>query len=151
MEDPSSQSGRWDALYGAWLCGFCLGTASMPLHHKLCQTLGGSFNLRHAATHIAVLPHALSYVAPSIPQAMKQLDEALPESSGDAVKGLKVLLTKLRVRRSLRELGVKEEDIDRAAEMAMSRPYWSPRGIGKDGLRELIRRCWAGEEARADF
>ena len=30
----------------------------MALHHKLCHTLGGSFNLPHAQTHAIVLPHA---------------------------------------------------------------------------------------------
>ncbi|WP_333903970.1 maleylacetate reductase, partial [Achromobacter insolitus] len=36
---------RSDALYGAWLCGAVLGSVGMALHHKLCHTLGGSFNL----------------------------------------------------------------------------------------------------------
>ena len=42
---------RTDALYGAWLSGICLGAVGMALHHKLCHTLGGSFNLPHAETH----------------------------------------------------------------------------------------------------
>ena len=37
--------------------------SSMGLHHKLCHTLGGSFNLPHAETHTVVLPHALAYNA----------------------------------------------------------------------------------------
>ena len=45
-------------LYGAWLAGACLGMVGMALHHKLCHTLGGSFNLPHAETHTVVLPHA---------------------------------------------------------------------------------------------
>ena len=49
---------RSDALYGAWLCGSVLGSVGMALHHKLCHTLGGSFNLPHAETHTVVLPHA---------------------------------------------------------------------------------------------
>eukprot|EP01032_Pedospumella_encystans_P003692 gene3692-4368_t len=52
---------RGDALYGAWLCGTVLGNVGMALHHKLCHTLGGSFNLPHAETHTIVLPHALAY------------------------------------------------------------------------------------------
>lgn len=28
-----------DALYGAWLCGTCLGASSMALHHKICHTV----------------------------------------------------------------------------------------------------------------
>ena len=43
--DPGDRDARTNALYGAWLCGAALGGASMALHHKLCHTLGGSFNL----------------------------------------------------------------------------------------------------------
>ena len=105
----------------------------------------------HAETHTIVLPHALSYNAPKVPDAMAQLAQALPESDGDAIKGLNILLTKLKVKRGLKDFGMKEQDIDKAAEIAVSNPYWNPREIEKAPLRELIRRCWDGEEARADL
>jgi maleylacetate reductase len=57
---PGDPAARADALYGAWLCGICLGTAGMALHHKLCHVLGGSFDLPHAPTHTVILPHALA-------------------------------------------------------------------------------------------
>ncbi|MCJ1317436.1 hypothetical protein MMC15_002760 [Xylographa vitiligo] len=151
VQDPSSQIARSQALYGAWLCGTCLGSVGMALHHKLCHTLGGSFNMPHAETHTIVLPHALSYNAPTIPEAMRRLALALPESKGDAIKGLNVLLTKLKVKRGLKDFGMKEADIDKAADLAVSNPYWNPREIEKGPIRELIRRCWAGEKARADL
>lgn len=149
--DPSSKSARERAQYGAWLCGSCLGSVGMALHHKLCHTLGGSFNLPHAETHTIVLPHALSYNAPAIPDAMASLANVLPESNGDAIRGLNVLLEKLRVKRGLKEFGMREEDVDKAAEIAVSNPYWNPRSVELGPIRELIRRCWAGEPARADL
>lgn len=151
IENPTLQSARSSALYGAWLCGVCLGNVGMSLHHKLCHTLGGSFNLPHAETHTIVLPHALAYNAPKIPGAMRALASVLPESNGDAVAGLNVLLTKLKVQRGLKALGMKESDIDKAADIAVSKPYWNPRDIERAAIRELIRRAWAGEEARSDL
>lgn len=123
----------------------------MALHHKLCHTLGGSFNLPHAETHTIVLPHALAYNAPEIPEAMAKLAEVLPGSDGDAIKGLNVLLKKLGVKRGLKEYGMKEEDVDKTVEIALGNPYWNPREIEREPLRETIRRCWAGEEARANL
>ncbi|KAL2808045.1 hypothetical protein BJX63DRAFT_424922 [Aspergillus granulosus] len=140
VENPSSQSARSLALYGAWLCGTCLGSVGMSIHHKLCHTLGGSFNLPHAETHTAVLPHAISYNAPNIPEAMKKLAEVLPGSEGDAIHGLNVLLEKLKVKRGVKDYGMKEEDIDKAADIAVSNPYWNPREIQREPIRELIRR-----------
>ncbi|KAL6236292.1 hypothetical protein BDW75DRAFT_229619 [Aspergillus navahoensis] len=143
VENPSSQSARSLALYGAWLCGTCLGSVGMSIHHKLCHTLGGSFNLPHAETHTAVLPHAISYNAPKIPEAMKKLAEVLPESNGDAIHGLNILLAKLKVKRGVKDFGMKEEDIDKAADIAVGNPYWNPREIEREPIRELIRRVWA--------
>lgn len=148
---PSDVAARSAAQYGAWLCGLCLGSVGMALHHKLCHVLGGSFNLPHAETHTIVLPHALAYNAPAIPEAMRRLADVLPESNGDAVRGLNVLLSRLEVKRGLRDYGFKEGDIDRAAEIAVSNPYYNPRKVERDSIRELIRRAYSGEEARADL
>lgn len=123
----------------------------MSLHHRLCHALGGSFGLPHAETHAAVLPHAVAYNAPAAPAAMGRLAGALPGSGGDAVRGLNVLLDTLGVKRGLREFGMEEADVDRAADIAVSNPYWNPREIERGPIRELIRRVWAGEPARADL
>lgn len=149
--DPSSLDARSKAQYGAWLCGLCLGSVGMALHHKLCHTLGGSYNMPHAETHTIILPHALAYNAPYIPEVMKQLAEVLPESNGDAIRGLDILLTKLRVKRGLADFGFREEDIDEAARRAVLNPYWNPRSIEGAPVRELIRRAVMGEQAKADF
>jgi alcohol dehydrogenase class IV len=81
----------------------------MSLHHKLCHTLGGSFNMPHAETHTIILPHALAYNAPNIPEVMKKLAEVLPGSDGDAIKGLNLLLDRLGVKKGLKDFGFKEE------------------------------------------
>jgi alcohol dehydrogenase class IV len=150
-EHPTSSDARSKALYGAWLCGTCLGSVGMSLHHKLCHTLGGSFNLPHAETHTIVLPHALAYNAPKVPEAMAALAIALPGSNGDAIQGLNRLLRQLGVTRDLKAFGMKEENVAEAAEIAVSNPYWNPREVEKSSIQELIRRAWAGEEARADL
>ena len=43
--DPGDREARSDAQYGAFLAGVCLGSVGMALHHKLCHTLGGMFDL----------------------------------------------------------------------------------------------------------
>ncbi len=74
--DESRREARSDALYGAWLCGAVLGSVTAGLHHKLCHTLGGTFNLPHAEVHTVVLPHALAYNAPAAPEAMAAIAQA---------------------------------------------------------------------------
>jgi hypothetical protein len=86
VANPDDPPARADALYGSWLCGAVLGSVGMALHHKLCHTLGGSFNLPHAPTHTIVLPHALAYNAEAAPDAMKRVPRAVGHES--AAQGL---------------------------------------------------------------
>jgi maleylacetate reductase len=141
-QDAHDVAARTDALYGAWLCGTCLGAVGMALHHKLCHTLGGAFNLPHAETHAVILPHAVAYNASAEPLAMSQIARALSEK--DAAPALFELAGDIGVRRSLREIGMREQDIDRAADLAVTNPYWNPRPVERDAIRGLIARAWAG-------
>lgn len=146
--DTDAVEARNQALYGAWLCGTCLAGVNMALHHKLCHALGGTLGLPHAETHTIVLPHVVAYNAPKVKSAMDKLAHALPDSQGDAVKGLNVLLKKLRVKRALKDLGMKEDDVDKVTSVATKAMYWNPREVTAEGVREIIRRAWAGEDAR---
>jgi maleylacetate reductase len=66
----------------------------MSLHHKLCHTLGGSYNLPHAETHTVVLPHALAYNASAAPDAMARIARALGKEN--AARGMFELATSPR-------------------------------------------------------
>jgi alcohol dehydrogenase class IV len=140
--DPQDIEARSQALYGAWLCGTVLGNVGMALHHKLCHTLGGSFNLPHAEVHTVVLPHAIAYNAPAIPQALQRLKRAL--GSEQPAAALYDLARSNGAPYSLRELGMAEADLDRAAELAVANPYWNPRAIERAGIRALLQQAWEG-------
>jgi alcohol dehydrogenase class IV len=141
--DPADKQARSDALYGAWLCGICLGSVGMALHHKLCHTLGGSFGLPHAETHTAVLPHAVRYNAKAAPEAMAQIKRAL--GAKDAAQGLFDLPAGLGATMALRDLGMPEAGVDRATDLALTNPYWNPQPLQRPALRDLISAAWTGE------
>ena len=140
--NPQDIEARSQALYGAWLCGTVLGNVGMALHHKLCHTLGGSFNLPHAEVHTVVLPHAIAYNAPAIPEALQHLKRAL--GSEHPAAALYDLARSNGAPYSLRELGMAEADLDRAAELAVASPYWNPRAIERAGIRTLLQQAWEG-------
>lgn len=145
--DPADATARAQALYGAWLCGTLLAAVSMGLHHKLCHTLGGTFNLPHAEVHTVVLPHALAYNAPMAPQAVARIARAL--GAGDAPLALQQLAARHGAPTSLRALGLAEDALDRAADLAVANPYPNPRSLDRPALRGLLQRAWAGAEPRA--
>ena len=140
--DSQNLVARSDALFGAWACGTCLGTVGMALHHKLCHTLGGSFDLPHAETHTVILPHAAAFNQSAAPVALQRAARALKADSAGA--GFFDLAKSLGAPTSLKAIGMSESDLDKAAEIATSAPYWNPRPIDKAGIRALLEDAYHG-------
>ena len=144
VHEPEHGEARAEALYGAWLAGTALASVGMALHHKLCHTLGGTFDLPHAEVHTIILPHATAYNRAGAPAAMARIARAL--EAEDAATGLFDLAAALGARQSLSEIGLRESDLDRAADLAArapiptrprsparaSAPCWTMRSTGGD-------------------
>ena len=146
-DDPQDRAARCDALYGAWLCGTCLGSVGMALHHKLCHVLGGTFDLPHAETHTIVLPHAVAYNASAAPEAMNRIARAI--GAENAAQGLFELARRLGTKLALRDIGMPAKGIEQAAKAAMAAPYWNPRPLDEGALRDLLTRAWNGDPPQA--
>jgi maleylacetate reductase len=142
VKQPDNLDARSGALYGAWLGGVSLGAVGMALHHKLCHTLGGTFNLPHSETHTVVLPYAVAYNAPAVPDAMEHVTRALGARS--AAAGLYDLAASLGAPVSLRDLGMTRDQLDRAADLAVQNAYHNPRPITRDGIRDLLEQAFEG-------
>lgn len=139
---PGDLAARGETLYGAWLCGTVLGQVGMALHHKLCHTLGGSFDLPHAETHAVILPHAMAYNAQAVPDLLAPVAEIFGGAPGAA---LHRFAAGMGAPLALRDLGLAEADLDRAAALATANPYWNPRPVEQAALRRLLQAAWAGD------
>lgn len=138
VAEPGDLKARGQTLYGAWACGTVLGQVGMALHHKLCHTLGGSFDLPHAETHAVILPHALAYNARAVPDLLAPVAELFPE-------GLWAWARSMGAPLALRDFGLKEADLAKAAQIAAANPYWNPAPVTEEGLLRLLTAAWAGE------
>lgn len=142
VKEPQNVEARTDAQYGAWLAGVVLGSAGTAIHHKLCHTLGGTFNLPHAETHTVILPHAMVYNREAAPEAMTIAADALGVK--DAAQGMYDLVVKIGAPTALKDIGMPADGLDRAAQLATENPYWNPRPIERAGLRELLENAYHG-------
>lgn len=141
VAEPGDLAAREKTLFGSWLCGTVLAQVGMALHHKLCHSLGGQFNLPHAEMHAVLLPHTVAYNADAATEALAPVAELL----GGPVGGrLYDFAASLGAPQALRQLGLSEGDLDSAAELAVSNPYWNPRLVEKASIRALLRRAWEG-------
>jgi maleylacetate reductase len=143
LSNPRDLEARASALYGAWLCGCCLGNVGMALHHKLCHTLGGAFGLPHAQMHAVLLPHALAYNLSCAPDARESLSRVLNDK--EPAVALEHFARSLQLPRSLRELGMPRDAVDRAADLATRNSYPNPRPIEREAIRGMLLRAWAGD------
>lgn len=142
LKAPDDLAAREDALRGTYACGAVLGRVGMALHHKLCHTLGGSFDLPHAPTHAIILPHAISYNEGKVAGLLAPIAEIFEgETAGGALWDFAL---SLGAPLALSELGVRESDLDRATELAMQKPYWNPRPVTAEGVRGLLQTAWSG-------
>ena len=124
VKQPHDLAARSDALYGAWLAGSALGSVGMALHHKLCHTLGGSFDLPHAEVHTVILPHVTRYNADAAPVAMRRIARAL--GSDNAAQGIYDLAVSVGAKTALKDIGMDAQDLDKAADIATRNPYYNP-------------------------
>jgi len=138
---------RADLLHGAWLAGTCLGAVGMALHHKLCHTLGGSFNLPHAEVHTVILPHAAAYNASAAPAALARTARAL--GAADAPGAIFDLAAILGAPTALRDIGMRAEDLDAAADLATRNPYANPAPVTRAGVRHLLDDAFYGRRPAA--
>ena len=142
VKTPREREARSDALYGAWACGTTLGAVGMALHHKLCHTLGGTFDLPHAETHTVILPHALAYNAAAAPEAMTRAAAAL--GMADAPLGLYEFAKSLGAPVSLAALGMPRKGLPRVVELALANPYWNPAPLEAGRLQRLLEDAYEG-------
>lgn len=145
VEAPSDLEARTNALYGAWLCGTCLATSAMALHHKVCHVLGGLFDLPHAETHALALPYVVAFNAPAVPSAVERLGRAL--AVDDPVAALFELGSALGAPRSLAELGVPRDGLDRTVALILSDRYWNPRPLSRPEIERLLQAMYDGSPA----
>ena len=141
VRDSGDRTARAAALYGAWLCGAALGGTSMSLHHKLCHTLGGSFGTPHAETHAILLPHTVGFNAVAVPELLAPVSSALGGTPGVALFNF---ASSLGAPTRLKDFGLNEADLDRAASIAVANPYWNPRSFDQSSIRSLLADAWEG-------
>lgn len=130
------------ALYGAWLAGTCLGAVGMAVHHKICHTLGGSFSLNHADVHALMLPYTSAFNREAAPEAMQRIGRALGVTDGPS--GIYELMRTVAAKTSLKAMGLSEADLDRAADIAVLRPYYNPRPVTRDAVRAMLDAAYHG-------
>ncbi len=142
VTEPHNLEARTQALYGACLAGAALGTGVTSLHHRLCHTLGGSFNTPHADTHAILLAYSVAYNSAAVPEGTRRVAEAM--GVADAAQGIYDLVRQVSQKTNLQHIGLTAADLDEAAAIATATPCSNPAEVTRTSVRELLEHAYQG-------
>jgi maleylacetate reductase len=151
VADGGDLDARTEALYGAWLAGWVLGSTTMGLHHKLAHVLGGTYRLPHAGVHSSLLPQVAAFNAPAAPQAFAGAARALGVDGPSAVaRALFDLAERLGAPTSLAALGLRADAVDDVAAAVAAADVPNPRAFDAADLRRLLADARDGRRPPTD-
>ena len=143
---PDDLAARLDCQLGAWMSmiGTSAGVAK-GASHGIGHVLGGTAGVPHGYTSCVMLPHVLRFNFAVNAERQKLVSEALGRGGVPAADVLAELIADLGLPRTLREVGVDAQLLDRIAAESMH-DRWihtNPRKIdGPAVVRELLDAAW---------
>jgi maleylacetate reductase len=146
VAEPWDPKARSRALVGACQAGMALASAGAGLHHRLCHVLGGRYDLPHAQTHAALLPHVVGFNEHVLGPLAARM--AVAVGAGRAASGVHDLAVRMGLEMALSELGMPESGIDEVAAEVAADPPPNPRPVDEAALRHILRAAWEGDPPR---
>jgi len=139
-QDPSNRN-RETLAVGSILCGYAIDSGSFSLHHVVCQTLVRICGATHAGVNAAILPRAMSFMAPRAPDGLAPLATAV----GTSPEAIEARLLELGGNPpGLGDQGADRTKLPEALDSMLLRPElaFSPEPPTRNDLEELIDRAW---------
>ena len=144
--DPADLPARLDCQLGSWMSiiGSSAGVEK-GASHAIGHVLGGTAGVPHGYTSCVMLPHVLRFNHSVNAERQKLVSEALGRPGEPAADVLAALIADLGLPRTLREVGVSAELLERIAAESMH-DRWihtNPRNIdGPATVRQLLDAAW---------
>lgn len=140
--DPRDGETRADLLFGAYLAGSVIATVGVGIHHRTCHVLGGTYGIGHAPANAVVLPHAIAYNAPAIPEVVCRIAGAM--GTDDPAAATFDLAATAGLPTSLAALGLPEDVLDEAAALVAAETHANPRAVDVASVRAMLDDAWRG-------
>ncbi len=144
--NPSDVASRLDCQLGAWMSMVGAQTGvTKGASHGIGHVLGGTAGVPHGYTSCVMLPHVLRFNYEVNAERQALVSEALGKPDAPAADVVATLIADLGLPSRLRDVGVKEDQLDVIAEHAMH-DRWvhtNPRKIdGPATVRTLLDAAW---------
>ncbi len=144
--NPDNLAARLDCQLGAWMSiiGSSAGVEK-GASHAIGHVLGGTAGVPHGYTSCVMMPHVMRFNQPVCAERHALVSEALGHPGEPAAEVVAGLIAALGLPRTLREVNVSADMLDRIAEESMH-DRWihtNPRKIeGAAAVRRLLDAAW---------
>jgi len=137
--EPDNLEARLNCQVGAWQSMIpVVGGVALGASHAIGHVLGGTCDVPHGYTSCVMAPFVQAWNAPANAGRQRRISAALGDADRPAAELLDALIRGLGMPRSLREVGIGEEQLPLIAANTLQ-DYWSrtnPRPI--DGVPEVM-------------
>ncbi|GIN92176.1 1,3-propanediol dehydrogenase [Siminovitchia terrae] len=119
---------RENMAYASLLAGMAFNNAGLGYVHAMAHQLGGLYDMPHGVANAILLPHVERFNIISNPQKFADIAKFMGENieglsirdaADKAIAAIEKLSRDVKIPTNLKELGVKEEDFEYMAEMAL--------------------------------
>ncbi|WP_036931881.1 iron-containing alcohol dehydrogenase [Proteocatella sphenisci] len=131
VKDPNDMQAREMMAYAQYSAGLAFSNSGLGMVHAMAHSLGGFYNLPHGVCNAVLLPHVMEFNAKDekVQQNFQKIYKALELKGAsayspyravtDSVREIKRLSQEVGIPPDLSELGVREEDFDSLAKLAL--------------------------------
>lgn len=145
-DNPADLDARMEAQFGMWQAiAPSQAGVQMGASHGIGYALGATFGVPHGHTSCVMLPAVLTWNSAVNGERQKALSEAMGSPSRPAGELVKELVARLDQPTTLRDVGIKRENLDEIAKRALTyRPVQiNPRKISSEkDVREILELAW---------
>ncbi|WP_260629647.1 L-threonine dehydrogenase [Serratia liquefaciens] len=128
VADGSNMQARENMAYAQFLAGMAFNNASLGYVHAMAHQLGGFYDLPHGVCNAVLLPHVQEFNASVCASRLKDIAAAMgldvsylndQQGAAASIAAIRLLAQDVGIPAGLRDLQVKEQDLDTLATNAL--------------------------------
>ena len=142
---PQDLAARLLCQQASWLAASTIARVNYGASHGIGHALGGTADVPHGHTSCIMLPHVMRYNEPATADKQKLIAEALGQPKKSAADAVATLVAALGQPSTLREAGVKREQLAAVAAASMKNRWVlsNPRPIRTEqDVMRLLEAAW---------
>lgn len=146
--------GREDMALGQYVAGMGFSNVGLGIVHGMAHPLGAFYDTPHGIANAVILPYVMEYNAEATGEKYREIARAMGVTGVDsmsqeeyrkaAIDAVKKLSEDVGIPKTLREIGVKEEDLQALAESAMADACTpgNPRNTSIEEILEIYKSIY---------